>query len=249
MPHFTAVAPPPTTSNEILRKVAHMKLNVIRVKPDYEDFLESCKKVGDDWHLRPEHTLPHKVNATRKRLESAKTVMWKFMQDDEEIGFCCAVKDGFDHHIDKFIPRGSASGAEIYKIGLYEDYTGNKYGYVFLPIVMGDLFEGLAVDKNKKLKAFPGSDIIYLNTRSTNHIDSAPFYLSQGWTQVGEDRWILPSDGDLLQDFSDGASQANDNSSIRKSGNALKEMAEKTIKSSRETFFPGGIIEKPAFGC
>lgn len=191
MTHFIMKAPPPHVTSAILERAMTEKLNVIPFKPDYEEFLKRCEKVGDGWHLRSEHLDINKVNRTRARLQSAKSAMWLFMKDDEEIGFCVAVKDGFNGISEKFNIAGQ-NGTEIYKVGLYPEHTHKGYGQLFLPTIMSKLLKGQRADNQRGIKAVKPSDIIYLNTRDSNNVDSRDFYRRLGMQLVGNEQWIEP---------------------------------------------------------
>lgn len=67
---------------------------------------------------------------------------------------------------------------EIYKVGLFPEYTGRQYGRYFLPAVFEELFRT--------------NDNIYLNTRSTNHAGVIPFYNGLGMHVFAQE--TLPND-------------------------------------------------------
>ena len=141
------------------------------LEPSYDKFLRAVKKIGDKWHLRKEHKGDQR-EITRQLLESDKCRMWALMQDGKEIGFCCALDGGFPGLTDKFnIASLDERGyAEIYKIGLYPEYQKHGYGQVLIPAVIDELLEE--------------SKGVYLNTWSTNRVNSVPIYEKLGMNVV-----------------------------------------------------------------
>lgn len=204
MTHYRRTAPNlkkgenlfPDVPQEILSRVTTENLRVERVKLDYDHFLKRLSQVGktkkedgDRWHLRSEHVDMNKVNRTRLRLQSSKSSLWLFMKGDEEIGFCCAVKGGFNGQSEKYM-RAEDNGTEIYKIALYDEYTRQGYGRIFVPTVATNLFNGASRDTEKDLKKVHSSDLIYLNTRDSNYVDSGPFYNTLGFEVAGEETFL-----------------------------------------------------------
>src|SRR5690606_5724505 len=100
--------------------------------------------------------------------------------NNEIIGFCCAavvepqLTDRFN-----FSAEGKPLKViEIYKTGLFDEYTGHGWGRFFVPQVMQKLFEDY--------------EIVYLNTRDTNHKQVVPFYEGLGMHVL--EREILEDD-------------------------------------------------------
>lgn len=194
MSHFILRAPPPLMRTEVYARGQAENCWIKPVKLSYDEILEQLEKIGDDWHLRPEHQ-GNKRKKTKDKLESNKTHTWLFMRGDTPIGFCIAVKNGFDSSLaDKF--GIAAKGSEIYKIGLFPDYQHKGYGHVFLPTIQVALLNGQGAVPSKGILPISPNDRVYLNTRDTNRTDSRAFYRANGWDMVGEETWI-PQDTDI----------------------------------------------------
>ncbi len=185
MSHFTLNAPPPPVSAAAVGRIASENLWIKPVSLPYEKILENLEKIGDHWHERPEHKNGRRAK-TKKRLESRKTHTWMFMRGDKEIGFCVAVKQGFDDSLaDRY--NVAAKGTEIYKIGLFPEYQHEGLGHCFLPVIQIALLDGQkAVPAENIAKVIP-SERIYLNTRDSNSTDSRNFYGMHGWELRGEE--------------------------------------------------------------
>lgn len=192
MTHFVLDAPPPKMASQDHTRSLHENLNLLPVKLSYDEILERLERIGDGWHLRSEHAEGTKKRAsTKAKLEGKRTHVWLFMRGDEEMGFCVAVKNGFDASLaEKF--GIAARGTEIWKIGLYPEYAHKGYGHVFLPGIQTTLMDGQRAVKSKDIPELKGSDRIYLNTRDSNDTDSRNFYKKHGWQLHGQEVFIEP---------------------------------------------------------
>lgn len=194
MTHFLMEAPPPSIPPETMAQGLSEGLGVRAVKPTHEQIKRELERIGDGWHLRDEHVNPDRVEKTRALLEGTKTSAWQFTQNGKPIGFCVAVKGGFcgEHtRISERFNLHSRRGAEIYKVGLYPEYTGRGYGHIFLPTVQIALLNGQEGVKDQDIRSITPNEFIYLNTRETNRINSVPFYKSLGYDWAGEERFPL----------------------------------------------------------
>lgn len=201
--HYIMKAPPPSVPFEVAARFAHEGLRLKALKLDYNLILDELEKVGDGWHMRDEHTDPDQRPKTKKLLEGSRTSIWHLTRGDnhEPIGFCCAVKKGFNSELSRISTRYNAAtgnpdhrvnprnGVEVYKVGLYRDFVGAGYGHNFLPAVQAALLVGQEAVKSEGIAAIKPSEFIYLNTRLTNLVDSRNFYETLGYKYAGEDRW------------------------------------------------------------
>lgn len=147
-------------------------LSLKRVDTDHEMFYLLMRIVGGPygWHRRMEY---HDATAHEELVEvlsQPDSRLWLFKWGHETVGFCCAAnvepslveifqaKAGANEH--------APTVSEIYKIGLFNEFTGHGWGRAFL----GKVFAALFAD----------CDAVYLNTRSTNHDKVVPFYESVG---------------------------------------------------------------------
>lgn len=192
MTHFVLDAPPPKTAAQDHTRAMIENLSLRPVKLSYEEMLNRLERIGDGWHLRSEHAEGSKKRAsTKAKLEGKRTHMWLFMRGDEEMGFCIAVKNGFDSSLaEKF--GIAAKGTEIWKIGLYPEFSHKGYGHAFLPAVQTALMDGQHAVTSKNIPELKGSDRIYLNTRDSNNTDSRTFYAKHGWQMYGQEVFIEP---------------------------------------------------------
>lgn len=205
MTHFVMRAPPPDVPGEVHARSQFERLSIRPVSLSYEEMLERLKRIENGkqknvpgWHERPEH-LGSKRPKTQKILEDrSRTHTWVFMRGEEEIGFCIAVKRGFDKTLSEKFGVSSGNGTEIYKIGLYPEFTNQGYGQVFLPSVQLALFNGQTASEELGTKKLTPSELIYLNTRDTNVVDSRRFYENQGYRRVGEETWVDPHSDEEL---------------------------------------------------
>ena len=201
MSHFILRAPPPSVSIDVADKISEHNLYLRPFKPSYEQVLEELEKIGDDWHLRFEHINPKAQARSREKLEGKKASSWHFMKGDLVMGFCIAVREGFNGKMETVAPMNQLDhedGTEIYKVGLYPEYTGKNskegYGHAFLPLVQKALLDGQQV-KDNELLTIEHSDFIYLNTRpDTNTVDSRNFYKILGYEDAGEESWKIPTE-------------------------------------------------------
>ncbi len=198
MTHFIMEAPPPAVPHDSLARAGSENLWIKPVKATYDVILDNLEKIGDGWNLRSEHQDKNKRERTKSKLEGKRTHCWYFMRGEEAVGFCIAIKAGFDSSLsDKF--GLSARNSEIYKVGLFPEHQHNGLGHVFLPMVQGALLNGQAAVPSRSVQEIKPSDKLYLNTRTTNSTDSRDFYKKLGWTLRGEDRWVNPiSEGTQL---------------------------------------------------
>lgn len=188
MTHFILDAPPPGVPASEVGRIGSEKLSIEPVKLNYEQILQQLERIGDDWHERSEHKNGRRAK-TKRKLESSKTHTWFFMRGNEAIGFCVAIKQGFDDALaDRF--NIAAKGTEIYKIGLFPEFQHQGYGHCFIPMMQAALLNGQeAVEELGVTKVIP-SDRVYLNTRDSNSTDSRHFYQTHGWKMVGEETFI-----------------------------------------------------------
>lgn len=162
--------------------------------PTVEQFLEQVKKVGKKygWDKRTDY-LPENHEKIRSLLSKNDTRMFIFTKDEDEVGFCLtsAIDPEYQSQgrpkaeiINQFkssrrLPSKDEA-IEINKIGLYDEFTRQGHGNVYLAQMMHILFEKT------------GYDIVYLDTRDTNHKGVLSFYAKNGISVFFEE--ILDSD-------------------------------------------------------
>lgn len=167
--------------------------------PTTQDFMYYLKRVGQEygWERR-EMFQPQKMKTLRKTMVDRNYEIISFLIDGQEAGFCCiATLDKYcsDAKNNNQLTKTEAirlfseknkmnfdqsEFVEIYKIGLFAEYTQNGYGHYFLNKVVSYLFD------NKKY------DAIYLDTRDTNHTGIFKFYERNGFSFFYQE--TLPSD-------------------------------------------------------
>ena len=196
MAHFLMHAPPSGVPTDVLSRTSNENLYISPVHPNYDQILAELEKIGDNWHLRDEHLNPKRREKTRQKLEGENTSAWHFMRGDLAIGFCVAVKGGFNGELERIAERNQLEGddgAEIYKVGLYPEYTNQAYGHSYLPLVQAALLNGQQPEDESFV--ISPSDFIYLNTRpDVNHVDSRNFYIQLGYQDAGEESWTIPQE-------------------------------------------------------
>ncbi|MCK6417630.1 MAG: GNAT family N-acetyltransferase [Alphaproteobacteria bacterium] len=164
-------------------------LRMIRVTDaTADDFLHHLQRVGAKygWDRRRKYQDSNKP-ALEEMMRKPETRLYIFLVSNQPAGFCLITPiDGMpslDHEqrqglektavIDEFKKKhrltADSRAIEINKIGLYDEFTGKNYGDVFLEKIFTELFE-----KEGKY------DIIYLDTRDTNHPGVPGFYRAHG---------------------------------------------------------------------
>ena len=163
-----------TISKEQFKSRAHFDLpenfRLIEVKPDFNLFLEQTRLIEPDWPLRKEYQ--ECASIARSNIEGLKARMWMFELDGQYVGFCGLVADNLNDAFNACADFQGRRVAEIHKIGFYKGLTGQKLGHRFVPELMRKIFDEL------------GYTDIYLNTRSSNRINSVPFYISLGFQVI-----------------------------------------------------------------
>lgn len=197
------------TYDALVKKNADQaRLTVARVEdPTASDFLYHLQKVGEKygWDKRKKYQ-PDNLDAIQAMMEERQSELYIFLANGKEVGFCMTAgidknrptnqKRPYEKGIekskavnmflrecqkkDRTIDPTHAEPIEIYKIGLYDGSTGKGYGNYFLHRMLDILF-----DKKKY-------DLMYLDTRSTNHSGVLKFYKQNGVDVFHQE--ILPSD-------------------------------------------------------
>jgi len=165
----------------------------VMVDPTVDDFLYHLQRVGRPygWDKRKKYQTENKEHL-KTMIRDNETILYVFQKytgkntdsgerSYESIGFCLVA--GINEHnktrihgqgikkqdaVDKYkkikkIPS-NAKPIEIYKFGLYDEFTGKGHGHYCLTKVMQELL----MKRNY--------DIVYLDTRDTNHAGVIPFY-------------------------------------------------------------------------
>lgn len=172
------------------------------IDPKAEDFLYYLHRVGNlyGWHLRKEFQETNKpyIEQVMAQEETRLYVFKKRVSEaqdngeppeDKTVGFCLmtaipplpedVAKPVFEGEgansleaVDRFKMsrrlEANSRAIEINKIGLFDEYTGKGYGNFFLAKILDIQF-------NRE-----GHNIVYLNTRDTNHAGVGKFYQKNG---------------------------------------------------------------------
>ncbi len=157
-----------------------------KYSPESEDFLFRLQKGGHPygWDKREKYQ-PRNKNHIDSMMKDSKTRLFRFTLDDEEIGFCLVTglpphketsqntqgiskEQAIDMFRDNRQLSSNTSAIEINKIALYPEFTNKGYGNYFL----AKLLDILIIEEQ--------NDIVYLNTRDTNHDGVPRFYYRNG---------------------------------------------------------------------
>lgn len=140
------------------------------VQTNYDMFALLTRIVGGpyDWHKRREYHDDTEYQAIKSVIEDEKSRLWLFMHENEIIGYCQAANVESGSSLSSVFSGASEniSVAEIFKIGMFPEYTGKKLGQMFVPAVLRELLTE--------------HDAVYLNTRDTNHNQVVTFYQGLG---------------------------------------------------------------------
>lgn len=180
-----------------------VRLSIAKIEdPTAEDFLYHLQRVGAKygWDKRKKYQ-PENIATIQEMIEARKSDLFVFLADGQEVGFCMTAgidkfrapdrKRPYEKGIEKskavnmFMRRQGMEEdhiepIEIYKIGLHDEHTGQGYGNYFLSRIMDIMF------RKKKY------DMIYLDTRDTNHKGVLKFYANNGVDVFHQE--TLPSD-------------------------------------------------------
>ena len=153
------------------------------LEPTSEDFLYQLQRVGKQygWDKRRKYQPEHRAELD-EMIARPDTRLYIFKVDSQDAGFCLMtgivppktqsqgiVKEDALNIFRKMnnVAR-DAKPVEIYKIGLYDEFTGKGLGNFFLGKILH-----LSFEREKK-------DIVYLDTRDTNHRGVLDFYARNG---------------------------------------------------------------------
>ncbi len=149
---------------------------IIEQPCDYTNFKKLMKRVGEpsNWYLREEYQLPEKENTLKKVFNKGNSRLWLYLSKDVVVGFCqvAQVQDLSS------LFKNTKDVVEMYKTGLFPEYTGKGFGKKYVSSVLSELFKD--------------HDTVYLNTRNTNIVNSVPFWQSFGFEIIHTE--TLPDD-------------------------------------------------------
>lgn len=147
--------------------------------PSYKDLQDLIKKVGKPygWDRRAEYHNPESIKNITEKLEQPSSRRFSFWSGSKEVGgvivanvepnirgiFEKAISEG-EEPID-INPEWAEKTIEIYKIGLLPEHTNRGWGKHFVSKILTRLFNEV-----------PPLEVVYLNTRSTNHSGVLSFY-------------------------------------------------------------------------
>jgi ribosomal protein S18 acetylase RimI-like enzyme len=150
----------------------------------FDDLKFILERVGGPygWHLRREYHDPESVENITTKLAAPESRQFVFFSGRKQVGgaiianlqkgigdiFRVSADPSLRHDITSgeihLTPEDANRTMEIYKIGLFPEYTRKGMGPLFFPQLLDQLFS----DKN--------TEVVYLNTRSTNHNGVINFY-------------------------------------------------------------------------
>lgn len=147
--------------------------------PDFSDLAKLLLKVGKPygWHLRKEYHSDESVARISERLRSVPPASrYSFWCNQREVGgaIIANVEPNIgsifqrslnENNVPFIDPSLASRTVEIYKIGISPDYTKRGWGKFFLPQLLTSLFQKSA-----------DTEVVYLNTRDTNHTGVIKFY-------------------------------------------------------------------------
>jgi len=114
-----------------------------QVRTDYDMFALLTRIVGGpyDWHKRREYHEDAEYKAMKGAIEDGKSKLWLFMHEHEIIGYCQAANIEQAASLSSVFGKAAENSkiAEIFKIGLFPEYTGKRLGQVFVPAVLREL--------------------------------------------------------------------------------------------------------------
>lgn len=195
---------------ESAQRLVDLELKINPIKYSYAELLKKFEEVGDDWHERDEHKNGRR-SISEKILEGRRTYNWEITSGKTPIGFCCAVKKGFNSDLETMVHNFSEAaqlrpndGMEIYKVALFRDYTNKKIGRTIFPMIHDRIFRGQAelIDvSGKTIPTLKPSKFIFLsstigpkfnaNSFEGNLVDSRPHYKRLGYSRVAEHKFTI----------------------------------------------------------
>jgi ribosomal protein S18 acetylase RimI-like enzyme len=154
------------------------------LEPTAEKFLHLLQQVGSDygWDKRKEYQ-PDNMAAIDRMVRDPGTRLFVFDIAGKRAGFCLVTEikpeqgqhaqgmsktDALNQYkMQQSLPNNSKA-VEIHKFGLFDEFTGKGHGHYFLAKILKELFMN------------GGYDIVYLDTRDTNHAGVQSFYAANG---------------------------------------------------------------------
>jgi len=195
---------------ESAERLAALRLSINPVNYSYDELLERFERVGDGWHDRDEHKNGRNAG-TKRTLEGKRTYNWEISSGGDPIGFCCAVKRGFNSDLQSMVENFDEAaglkvgdGMEIYKVALYRAHTKQGIGRTVFPLIHDRIFKGQDAQtdhRGNEIPALKSSKFIFLSstigpkfadgTFEGNLVDTRPHYRRLGYTRVGENRFTI----------------------------------------------------------
>lgn len=143
---------------------------------NYDHFKALMTRVGapSNWNQREDYQIPEKEQELKDKFNTGACQLWVYKHEDDDIGFCqvAQVEDLTRLFTD------TSGVVEMYKMGLFPEHVGKGLGRGYVTSVLTELFNRY--------------DTVYLNTRSTNTVNSVPFWESFGFEVIKTE--LLPDD-------------------------------------------------------
>ena len=146
--------------------------------PNYRDLKMILERVGGpyQWDRRREYHDPANIEKLKEKLAQPGSARYSFRAGNEVVGgvIIANVEEDLakiyrlarDKGATDVTPAMAAKSIEIYKIGLFPEHTKQGWGRHFLGQVLTDQFNSAQ-----------NPEVVYLNTRSTNHDGVLGFYM------------------------------------------------------------------------
>lgn len=143
----------------------HEGMSIVEERPDLSFLMDMIGRVGKDsrWDRRKAYFDPEYMEDLKQRIENTSAHLYLFKKGGRTIGFCQTLK--CPERADAIGVKGKEV-TEIYKVGLFPEYRGKGMGHFYVASVLSEIFKG--------------DNIVYLNTRDNNAVNSVNFYRRMG---------------------------------------------------------------------
>ncbi|MGH1374775.1 MAG: GNAT family N-acetyltransferase [Alphaproteobacteria bacterium] len=149
---------------------AREEMSIVEERPDLSFLMDMIERVGKDsqWSKRAEYFDPGYMSDLKQRVESTSSHLYLFKKSGKTIGFCQTLQcqDGVVS-----VDEQGRPVTEIYKVGLFPEYRGRGMGHFYVAAVLSEIFKG--------------DNVVYLNTRDSNKVNSVNFYCRMGLNVIG----------------------------------------------------------------
>ncbi len=143
----------------------HGGMSIVEERPDLSFLMDMIGRVGKDslWDKRKVYFDPEYMEDLKQRIENTSAHLYLFKKGGRTIGFCQTLQ--CQERADAIGVKGKEI-TEIYKVGLFPEYCGKGMGHFYVASVLSEIFKG--------------DNVVYLNTRDNNTVNSVNFYRRMG---------------------------------------------------------------------